>query len=250
MSICVYIKASPDHRYSIEQYIRGVIEPCEEDIKTLDLLSKYEDKAEIYGIYDTKKEAEERKKELEFEPVHCGFYWLLSDDENYSTITLDIFIIEKSGMYIVYKTIHYDNQLFEGEGYYEESFMIYLEDVWYDEYFRKNIRVNKPINITFQVEEDGYITEIVSHKSKKQLVIPFWTPTIEFHSLLGADRVLAPVRTVLSIDFRLQWQKDIELVTEDTRQIAHKISLPTLPTEIWMEILRILRIRDFGAPLF
>jgi hypothetical protein len=252
MSICVYIKASPNQPPSIKDYILRGTEDCKEDIEFLDLLRKYEDKCEIYGIYDTKKEAEERKEKLQFEKVQCGFFWCRwyeEHDEVYSTITLDIFIKEESGMYIVYKTIIYDDNLCEGEGYYEEPFMISLEDHGFDEYtFHKTIRMNQPININIQ-QEGCISSEFLYNEPTKQWITPYWSPTIEFHSLLGAHRIMGPVLTVLLIDFRIQWQEEIELVTEDTRQIAHRISLPTLPTEVWFEILRMLKVRHFGVSL-
>lgn len=247
MIVNLYIKPDPEQP-SIEDYTLEGDDDDEDDKRKVNEIQQFEEQHKIifYGIYNSEKEAEKRKEELQFEQVQYNYEAYDYSDRWYSTITLDIFIKKESAMYIVYKTIHYDIQQYS-EQFYGEPFMFYLEDVWSDEYtFHKKIRVNKPINITFQIEEDGLITEIVSHKSKTQLGVPFWTPTHEFHSLLGAHRIMGPVFTIMLIDWRLQCQDDSELATKHTTQIA----LPTLPTEIWMEILRMLRIRDFGAPLF
>lgn len=244
MVVNLYIKI--DHKPSIEEYTLGDNDD-EDDERKLNEIHQFEEKHKInfYGIYNTREAAEKRKEELQFEQVqYCCVEYDYS--QSYiSTITLDIFIKEESDMHIVYKTILYDIQQY-AERFYGEPFMFCLEDVWFDDYtFHKKIRVNKSINITFQ-KEASLITEMVFNKSETQLVAPSWTPTPEFYSLLRAsDEIISIVFTIMLIDWRLQYQEDSELATQHTTQIA----LPTLPTEIWIEILRMLRMRDFGLSL-
>ena len=246
-SVILYISLHPKQP-EIEDYTLGE-DDNENDKKNLDKIESFQvqNNFSVYGIYKTEEKAKERKKKLKFEQV---LYCYRDPAQGYvcdSTITLDIFIKEESGMYIVYKTINYDIQEYTIE-FYGEPFMISLEDTWYDEYtFHKKITVNQPIHISFQKEEDDLITEMVYDKLTTQWITPFWTPTLEFHQLLGAYRIMGPVFTIMLIDWRLQCQEDSELATQHTTQIAHRISLPTIPTEIWMEILRMLRMCDFGC---
>ena len=227
----------------------------EEETNNLALLEQAEEKGKlkIFGIYMREDAAKRRKKEISFkyeDITYCYSEWDGDTDTQWHTeFILGIVIRKVSDMYIVYKTLQYDIYNYE-EQFKGDIFVLSLEEYHgFDEYtFYKTITLNQPININIQVE--GCISsEFLYNEATKEWITPYWSHTDKFYGLLGADRVLAPVRTVLLIDFRLQWQEEIELVTEDTRQIAHKISLPTLPTEIWFEILRMLKVRHFGVSL-
>lgn len=218
----------------------------EEETNNLALLEQAEEKGEltIFGIYESEDAAKRREGEIKDKDITYCYSEFDGDAQWHTEFILGIVIRKVSDMYIVYKTLQYDIYNYE-EQFKGENFVLSLEDHGFDEYtFHKTITLNQPININIQVE--GCISsEFLYNGATEKWITPYWSPTIEFHSLLGADRVLAPVRTVLSIDFRLQCQQDSELATQQTTQIA----LPTLPTEIWFEILRMLKVRHFGVSL-
>ena len=74
----------------------------------------------------------------------------------------------------------------------------------------------------------------------------WWAPTAECHRELCLPRARAAVVTILLVGWRLQWQVDPALVPEHTRKVARMVALPTLPSEIWFEILRFVRVDELG----
>ena len=76
----------------------------------------------------------------------------------------------------------------------------------------------------------------------------WWAPTAECHRELCLPRAQAAVVTILLVGWRPQWQVGPAhaLVPEHTRKVARAVALPTLPPEIWFEILRFVRVFELG----
>ena len=73
-----------------------------------------------------------------------------------------------------------------------------------------------------------------------------WAATAECHRELCLPRARAAVVTILLVGWRLQWQVDPALVPEHTRKVARTVALPTLPSEIWFEMLQFVRVHELG----
>ena len=94
----------------------------------------------------------------------------------------------------------------------------------------------------------GYDASITASKSVAMLDLPrlWWAPTAECHRELCLPRARAAVVTILLVGWRLQWQVDPALVPEHTRKVARTVALPTLPSELWFEMLEFVRVHELG----
>ena len=68
-------------------------------------------------------------------------------------------------------------------------------------------------------------------------ILPYFKPELDCFKYLRPEAKTV-ISTIMLIDWRLQWQIDTKLVSEETHKaITTQVELSTLPTEIWFVIL-------------